>query len=165
MEHSEGKAMPLTKPEPTVHQVLSYSYLVYFLSFILAVILDKVFKLPLLPHNHAKWGIPILIIGTLIIAWAQSISGAGRHARAHTPETIDKDHFSRGPYVFTRSPTHLGIALMIIGFGFFINSLTVIIVTVIAYVLTKITSIKKEEKILEERFGQPYRDYKKKVRF
>jgi protein-S-isoprenylcysteine O-methyltransferase Ste14 len=53
---------------------------------------------------------------------------------------------------------------MVIGLGFLMNSLFVIFFVTIASFVTKFVFLKKEEDLLEEKYGQTYRDYKNKIK-
>jgi len=45
-----------------------------------------------------------------------------------------------------------------------INSLFGVILTILAHVVTKVFFLKKEEVILERKYGEVYTEYKKKVK-
>jgi len=53
---------------------------------------------------------------------------------------------------------------MTLGFSLIIDSFFGIVLTIIAYVITKIFFLKKEESLLEKKYGEVYGDYKKKVK-
>jgi protein-S-isoprenylcysteine O-methyltransferase Ste14 len=80
-------------------------------------------------------------------------------------ELVTKETFCRGPYCYTRSPTHFGLFLLIIGFGFVLNAFFVVLFTFFCFLITKITFVKKQEKLLEEKYGTAYTEYKKSVKF
>ena len=143
-----------------VHHVLAHSYSVYFILFLVGVTLDliyqvKIFQSPFL----APTGFTFLALATLLIFWAQSTT---KHINK---QNMTKETFCRGPYCYTRSPTHWGLFLLMLGFGILANALFVVIFTVIAFILTKLVFLKKEEAILAKKYGTPYLEYKKLVRF
>ncbi len=148
-----------------VHTVLGHSYMVYFATFLVGLLIDTFwrarFNLPFL----MPIGFILMFIGPVLILWAQYTSH--RLAVKQILEEI-KTHahdFTCGPYAFTRSPTHLGLFIMIIGLGFLFNSISIVVTTVLAFVLTKIFFLSKEESLLEEKYGEEYGEYKKRVRF
>ncbi|KKP71662.1 MAG: hypothetical protein UR70_C0021G0015 [Candidatus Nomurabacteria bacterium GW2011_GWB1_35_20] len=51
-----------------------------------------------------------------------------------------------------------------LGFGIITNALFIIIFSVISFIITKFVFIRKEEKILAEKYGIPYLEYKKSVK-
>ncbi|MFA6514741.1 MAG: isoprenylcysteine carboxylmethyltransferase family protein [Candidatus Paceibacterota bacterium] len=150
------------KRKETVHFVLLHSYSIFLIAVVLGVFLDIVFKLKIFSNEIYKYvGFAMLIISSLIIYWAQSTS-ANYQERVHKKE--GRSNFEFGPYRYMRSPTHFGLFIMTIGFALIINSLFSVIFTIIAYAITKLFFLKREEKILEKKYGEVYRDYKKKVR-
>jgi protein-S-isoprenylcysteine O-methyltransferase Ste14 len=104
-------------------------------------------------------GFIILILATLLILWAQKTS---RDLRKVQP--VKMEHFCRGPYCYTRSPTHFGLLFLMLGFGTIVNSFFIVICTFAAFIITRFVFLDKEEKILEEKYGTPYLEYKKKVK-
>ena len=150
-----------TAKRAEVHFVLAHSYTVYFLGFILALVFDMMFPLRLSLASGAIYlGLGLVLGGALLVIWAQKSSQKLRTKREFT----EKD-FCSGPYAFSRNPTHLGLAIMLFGFGLIANSFFVILAAIISFSITKIFFLRKEEKILAARYGEPYLKYKAKVRF
>lgn len=146
----------------TVHFVLLHSYLIFLFAVILGVVFDTVIKREIFSNSVYHYvGFFMLIISSIIIYWAQSTS-ANYQQRVHKKE--GRSHFEFGPYRFLRSPTHFGLFVLTLGFALIINSLFSVIFTFIAYIITKLFFLKKEEKLLEKKYGEVYRDYKKKVK-
>jgi protein-S-isoprenylcysteine O-methyltransferase Ste14 len=143
-----------------IHKVLAHSYSFYFLSFLLGIILDfyEPTHLPKIPWA-VYFGFLFLISGPLIIYWAQHTS-----RNLKKGETMSADTFFKGPYKYTRGPTHLGIALMLVGFGMTVNAFFVVVLSLLAAIITRFTFLRKEEEILEKKYGDPYMEYKKKVK-
>ncbi len=143
-----------------VHKVLAYSYLFYFVSFLIALFLDFMFPIEIFERvTMALIGIIFLIFGTFLIVWAQKSS------LKLQKENMTKETFLRGPYRYTRSPTHLGLFFLMLGFGIMANALFIIIFSVLSFFITKFVFIKKEEQILAEKYGTPYLEYKESVKF
>ena len=104
-------------------------------------------------------GVFFLVFGTLLIIWAQKTS---RNLRI---ENLSKESFYRGPYKYTRGPTHWGLFMLMLGFGMTMNTFFVILFAFISFIVSKFTFLAKQEKILEGKYGAPYREYKKIVKF
>jgi protein-S-isoprenylcysteine O-methyltransferase Ste14 len=150
------------KKKETVHFVLLHSYLMFLIAVILGVFLGMVFKMKIFSNEIYQYvGFAMLVISSLIIYWAQSTS-SNYQERVH--KKAGRSHFEFGPYRYMRSPTHFGLFILTLGFSLIINSLFSVIFTIIAYSITKFFFLKKEEKILENKYGEVYRDYKKKVK-
>jgi protein-S-isoprenylcysteine O-methyltransferase Ste14 len=142
-----------------VHRVLAHSYFVYFFFLIVSVALDIIYPLNVFETNFTiPAGIIMLILATMLILWAQNTS------RNLKKENINTESFLHGPYCYTRSPTHYGLGLLMLGFGFIANAFFVIMLTLISLVITKFFFLKIQEEILEEKYGEPYKEYKKIVK-
>ena len=144
-----------------VHFILSHSYSVFLLAVVLGVIFDIFIPINIYQRPIYQYlGFGMIVVGSILIYWAQSTSSRTKKEMA---EGAPRD-FARGPYKYTRNPTHIGLAVMTLGLGFLINSLFSVIFIIVAFLVTKSFFLKKEEDILEEKYGQAYLDYKKKVR-
>lgn len=143
-----------------VHKVLAHSYSLYFILFLFGIILDFVLRIKFFSGPiMISLGILFLSLGTFLIFWAQHTS---HHLKK---ESITHHIFYQGPYKYTRSPTHLGLFLLMLGFGVMANAFFVILFSFIAFVVSKLIFLDKEESILAEKYGSHYLEYKKRVKF
>jgi len=147
-----------------IHAVLAYSYGVYFGAFIIGIILYFFFPSGEPSQIEGIVGMFLLGIGTLLVFWAQSTSRISRHKRHNTTNSLGEE-FQAGPYKFTRSPTHLGIAVMLVSFSFLMNSVVLLVVALLSYIITRNNFIEKEEKILLKKYGERYEAYMKRVKW
>ncbi|MBY0376530.1 hypothetical protein K2P96_00970 [Patescibacteria group bacterium] len=143
-----------------VHYVLAHSYSFYFFIFILSVFLDLTYPFRVLKSSYATpLGFIILVLSSLLILWAQ------RTSRNLKKETLTKESFCKGPYCYTRSPTHWGLFLLTLGFGVIANAFFVMLFSVISFIITRVFFIKKEEELLIKKYGTPYIEYQKLIKF
>ena len=143
-----------------VHKILAHSYSMYLILFLVGVSLDLIFKFKIFTHFiWAYIGITLLIIGTVFVFWAQKTS------RNLDIKNLTKEAFNKGPYRHTRGPTHLGLFFLVLGFGIIANAFFVILTTVISFVIGKFFFLEKQENVLAEKYGTPYIEYKKSVKF
>jgi len=143
-----------------VHKILAHSYSTYFVFFLIGVILDLIFKFKIFTsYISIPVGLFFIILASIIIFWAQK---AGRDLKEG--EEVKKEHFSRGPYLYTRSPTHWGLFFLMLGFGLMANAVFIILSTLISFLITRFFFLEKREKILEDKYGAPYQEYKKSVK-
>jgi protein-S-isoprenylcysteine O-methyltransferase Ste14 len=162
MEQNEAKEniLSVNQYKGRVHVVLAHSYAVYFSFFLAGVLLDLIFNLKILNFIFMiPIGVALIFLATLLIFWAQKTS------RNLKKENLTKEAFLQGPYRFTRGPTHWGLFLLMLGFGFITGALFIIVFAIIAFIFTKLVYLKREEEILEKKYGTPYLEYKKMVRF
>ncbi|MCE9585275.1 hypothetical protein K8Q94_01470 [Candidatus Nomurabacteria bacterium] len=142
----------------STHKVLAHSYLFYFMSFLLGIFLDFIFPIKVFTKDGSLYfGIFLIFISSLLILWAQKTS--------RNLDVSISDNFKKGPYRYMRGPTHLGLTSLFVGFGILINGTFVILFTLIAFLITKRTFLKKQEMLLEKKYGDIYARYKNLVKF
>ncbi len=145
-----------------VHLVLSHSYTVFLLAVILGVIFDILIPTSYFGNYIFQYvGVTLIVLGSLLIYWAQKTTNCTK--KEELEKGIVIRDFARGPYKYSRNPTHIGLTVMALGFGFTINSVFSVAFVIVAFLITKVVFIKKEEAILEKRYGEDYCNYKKKV--
>jgi len=107
-------------------------------------------------------GLLLLTIGFLIRVWAtyyfyQNSMGV---IKLKPQEKL----LTEGPFAFSRNPLYLGGNVFIFfGTVFVLGSLSGVVLTFVAIFLTNLM-IKREEKQLEQTFGEEWSRYRKKVR-
>ncbi len=71
---------------------------------------------------------------------------------------------STGIYAYSRNPIYALFCFIPIGIGMFLNSAWVLISFIPGAILVYLIAIRKEEAYLEQKFGEEYLQYKRKVR-
>ncbi|MBI5139810.1 hypothetical protein HZA26_04380 [Candidatus Nomurabacteria bacterium] len=144
-----------------VHYVLAHAYYIYFLLFLVGFFLDLLFPIKIFNTSFmVPIGLVFMVLGSLLIIWAQKTTQDLRN--------VDKtkvEHFCHGPYCYTRSPTHLGLFFLTFGFGIVINAFFITVSALVTFLANRQTLLKKQESILAEKYGEPYLEYKKVVKF
>ncbi len=69
-----------------------------------------------------------------------------------------------GPYRYSRNPDYLGQALVVAGLGLLLAAPWVIVMLVPALLVVRYGVIAREERYLEQRFGDEYRAFRRRVR-
>lgn len=145
-----------------VHILLSHDYAIFFFAIVLGVVVDQIFNFNFFDRELYQYiGLIMIVLGSLLIYWAQSTTSP---SKPEVKKERDFNFFFRGPYKYTRNPTNLGLTTMSIGLGFLINSVFSIVFIVITYLISRFIFIRKQDSILEERYGSIFADYKKKVK-
>lgn len=144
-----------------IHFVLTNSYAVVLFCLILGVIFDifwggKIFSSPIFSYL----GFALIIIGTIFVYSAQKSSSISKKESLENKE--NHFNFSKGLYKYIKHPTYLGVTIMAIGFAIVINSPMSVFLSTLAYFIIRFIFVKKEEKLLELKFGQDYLNYKNK---
>ena len=127
----------------------------------------------------AEWLVPLrsfgldrtalIVAGVLLvfggIALAMAAIGLFRKA-GEQPEPWTTTHgiVTEGIYRFTRNPMYLGMALAYAGLALIADSPVALILLPIVLVIVQTQVIAREERYLGAKFGEPYLDYKRRVR-
>ena len=116
------------------------------------------------PYNLV--GILLIPIGMLLVIWANYVLlHIGKIGlRDREPMQSPSKLVLFGPYRFTRNPIYLGCLLMLLGLVIFWSSLVTTFLLVVVYIVFRYVFIKREEIILEEKFKEDYREFKKRVK-
>jgi protein-S-isoprenylcysteine O-methyltransferase Ste14 len=146
-----------------VHKVLAQGYFFYFFCFMIGIYLNIIFNVPIFRSpSLALFGFEILTLATILIIWAQNTT---RNFKKDSTHKINKETFCGGPYRYIKNPTHLGLFLAMLSFGIIINSFFIVLFALILFVLDRFLFLDKQDKILAEKYGAPYLEYKKSVKF
>jgi protein-S-isoprenylcysteine O-methyltransferase Ste14 len=130
-------------------------------------ILVDIFTFPadIIPQPYNLVGLLLIPVGFLLIIWANyALLHIGKIGlRNREPMQKPSNLVLAGPYRFSRNPLYLGGLLALLGLVIVWSSVVTAILTILVYIIFKYLFIKKEELILEEEFGDEYRDFKKRV--
>ena len=85
----------------------------------------------------------------------------GQDEKPWTPTTAI---VGAGPYRFTRNPMYLAMVLLCVGVGIFVASEWILALTPLCALALWWFAIRPEEAYLEEKFGEGYLAYKRRVR-
>lgn len=142
-----------------IHSVLAHSYGVSFALLVVGLFFHFFYPIKISSYNFTfLLGFVFLFFATILIIWAQKTS------RNLDKGNLNKQSFCKGPYSYSRMPTHFGLVFLMLGLGLIINSVFVVLFTIISFIVSKFFFIKKEEDLLLEKYGAPYLEYKKSVR-
>lgn len=112
------------------------------------------------PWNLA--GIALIVAGVLVVVMpATAFSKAGTTIK---PFKESSALVRTGMYRITRNPMYLGMVTALTGAAVLYGSLSTIIAPVLFVPVLNTRVIRHEEDMLEERFGDDYRDFRQSVR-
>ena len=141
-------------------KILSRSYVFYFVLFFGGILLDLNFPTHFFRSSYATFvGLIFIIIATGLIIWIRTNS---KNAKK---EVLTKEDFMIGPYKYTSIPNHWAIFFLILGFGILINAVFVIGIMTLVFLVTLPSFLKMQETVLIEKYGEPYKEYRKIVKF
>lgn len=136
--------------------------LLYVGVLILVLVLDWAWPVAVLSEFVSAWvGSVLLVVGLALNLW-----GAITMKKARTPINPYRpvaDVVATGPFRLTRNPLYVGLDLMFLGITLLINSVWGLLVLVPLLVVMHYGVILREERYLESRFGEEYREYCRSV--
>ncbi len=108
------------------------------------------------------FGLIFIVMAVICLIWILVLGFA------QTPERVKLEWNSsfllmRGPYAFTRNPMYVAELGLWLGWAIFYGSIVVFIGFAILCVAINFVVLPREERALEERFGEVYRQYKRTV--
>ena len=112
---------------------------------------------------------PARIIGAVlaIAAGVQAFWASRQMHRAGTNVNPDKPTITivaTGPYGYTRNPMYLSLCLLHLGIALLINGVLPVLFVVPLVLTLHFGVIKREERYLAAKFGEPYLAYQRRVR-
>ncbi|MCH7516444.1 MAG: isoprenylcysteine carboxylmethyltransferase family protein [Bacteroidetes bacterium] len=152
--------------EGIISHLASYPPLIYLGALVLGLIIDFIIPLRIMPQAFfLPLGIVLFFLSPLLIFWAQYSSYFFSKEKENKERSeIKAKHFRRGPYCFSRHPSYLGVAFLVFGFGFLLNSIFIVGLAAISFLVVYFVFVKREERILAKKYGEEYLEYKNSVR-
>ena len=157
----EKKTMNVSKRDAP--SVVTIPPLVYVPFLAMGIVLDFLFPLPLLP-NRVQYlvGFAVIAVCGLIMLF---VFLAFRKARTNfNPRKPTTAIITTGPYRFSRNPSYVGLTLLCVGIGIAADSIWILGLLIPAIVVMHYGVIVREERYLENKFGEEYLRYKRSVR-
>ena len=137
--------------------------MVYLLALLVGIGLNFLWPIRPLP---GWWGvivgILVIVLGTAIMPPVLSrFRRAGTAFDAHKPASA---LITDGPYRFSRNPAYVALTLWYLGIGLVLNNAWILLLTIVPVFIMDRWAIPREERHLEEKFGQEYVQYRDRVR-
>lgn len=127
------------------------------------LLLGWLWPLPISPKPIVFWvGVALLLLGAALNVWgALSMRGAGTNISPLLPATA---LVTSGPFRFSRNPLYLAGSILLLGLALALNNLWGMLALIPLSVVMHYGVILREERYLEEKFGERYRRYRLTVR-
>jgi protein-S-isoprenylcysteine O-methyltransferase Ste14 len=143
--------------------VLVWPPVLYGGALVLGLLLDWLVPLERLPALPARLlGVVCLVVGAGVAHSGEKVMHrAGTNVRPDLPTTA---LVTEGPFRRTRNPLYLGLTLMYAGIALLIPGTWTLLLLIPVLLVMRWGVIAREERYLEGKFGEPYRDYLSRVR-
>lgn len=137
--------------------------LVFAASILAGIGLNRLWPLamPFGLHGPVFAGTLLALVLLLAGLCIREFHRSGTEVRADRPDTA---LITTGPYRFTRNPLYLCLTLVQPGVAMYLNNAWILGLTVASVLAISGYAIRREERYLEQLFGQDYRDYRQRVR-
>jgi protein-S-isoprenylcysteine O-methyltransferase Ste14 len=137
--------------------------LLYLGAFVVMMLLRWPWPMPILGGRLALGpGLVLVALGiTLAVAGRRALEAAGTHVNPELPTTAI---VTAGPYRFTRNPLYVALATFFLGVTLGFNTWWGVVLLVPVLAVMHWGVIRREERYLEQKFGEPYREYCSRVR-
>jgi protein-S-isoprenylcysteine O-methyltransferase Ste14 len=115
-----------------------------------------------LPTDSSTLGIVVMILGGLVVLFCiTSFVALGEGTPA--PFDAPKKLVVGGLYRYVRNPMYLGACIVLLGFGLYHSSISMVLFSFLFLVIAHLFVLFVEEPLLENLFGESYLGYKRQV--
>jgi protein-S-isoprenylcysteine O-methyltransferase Ste14 len=153
----------VSSADPDSPQVLVFPPLLFGGTLVLGLAIHWIRPVPALPPLVARLlGLLILVLSGLL---ARSAEAAMKRAGTNIlPSQPTLAIVTDGPFRFTRNPLYLATAGLYAGIALLVNALCPLVLLLPMLVVLDWGVVRREERYLEAKFGDSYRDYRARVR-
>jgi protein-S-isoprenylcysteine O-methyltransferase Ste14 len=132
-------------------------------AFLLFLLCRAVWPLPITERGSLLWlGLAIAAIAIGIGVWGRrTMVAAGTNVRPTLPATAV---VSAGPFRYSRNPLYISLTVLYLGLTLVANTWWGVIVLVPLLAVMHVGVVLREERYLERKFGETYRQYRRSVR-
>ena len=103
-----------------------------------------------------------MVVGAAILIWCIwdfASRGRGTLAPVDPPTKL----VVQGPYRYVRNPMYLGVLLLLLGETAYFRSITLLLYTIVWFIIVNLVVLLYEEPALRGRFGEAYERYTRSV--
>jgi len=149
--------------DPDSPNVIVLPPLLYVAALAAGLLLSWVVPWSILSSDGRYWfGGLLAALGVTLAAWGRSVmERAGTNVNPMLPTTA---LVTTGPFRRSRNPLYVALTLMYVGLALLTNSLWVLALLVPVLLILHYGVVRREERYLEAKFGETYRDYRAHVR-
>lgn len=144
-------------------QVIAHPPLIYLAGILVGLGLDALWPAPRLTAS-VQYGLggALIAIGVIVVLVCGVTFGrSGTSVPTDTPTTT---LVTRGLYRYSRNPIYIALSLIHLGVAAAVDSPWVLATLPFVLLVIRLGVIAREERYLEAKFGDAYRDYKAQVR-
>ncbi len=137
--------------------------LIYGVPLAAALYFDRTDPFPLMPAEYAWW-IGVALIAVAVVLGVSAFVQFQRKHTAVMPYRPTTAVIRSGPFRVSRNPVYLALTLGYIGIALMMNSTWPLLLLPLVLLVVHRGVILREERYLEQKFGDEYNSYKMSVR-
>ena len=137
--------------------------LIYGVPLAAGLYMNRADPFPIIPEQYARW----IGVALLAVAVVMGVSAFAQFWRKHTavmPYRPTTAIIQSGPFRITRNPLYLSLAIGYIGIAMLMNAAWPLLLLPLVLLVMHRGVILREERYLEQKFGDEYNSYKMRVR-
>lgn len=137
--------------------------LLYGSALVVVLALRWFWPMPIFGQAVALWsGLTLIVFAVAIAIWGRrTMQAAGTNMSPLRPTTAV---VTTGPFRFSRNPLYLALTLLYFGLTLAFNTWWGIVVLIPLLIIMHRGVVLREERYLEQKFGETYRKYRSTVR-
>jgi len=136
--------------------------LLYVAALAAMLVLRWLWPLPILGGGAFWPAIALVVLGVGILVWGRrTLVAGGTNVDPSLPSTAV---VTSGPYRISRNPLYVGLAIVYLGLTLAFDVWWGIALLVLVLLVMHLGVIQREERYLERKFGDAYRQYRSAVR-
>jgi protein-S-isoprenylcysteine O-methyltransferase Ste14 len=153
----------MSGPKKDSPGVIAFPPLVFAGSLALGFLVQFFVPLHLFASPPPKWIGGVVALASAVLAkWGETVMRrAGTNIKPSQPTTAI---VQTGPFRFSRNPLYISLTLFYLGVCLMFNALWPLLLLPPLLVVVQRGIIYREERYLEAKFGEEYRDYRRRVR-
>ncbi len=132
--------------------------LLYGAAFVVVLVFRWFWPMPIFDNAAALWpGLALVMFAVGIALWGRrALLAAGTNVNPSLPTTAI---VTSGPFRFSRNPLYMALTLLYFGLTLAVNTWWGIVVLVPLLIIMHRGVVLREERYLEAKFGESYRQY------
>jgi protein-S-isoprenylcysteine O-methyltransferase Ste14 len=143
--------------------IVAWPPVLHAAAFLVVLALDWIWPWPIFDRPAYRWaGLPLIVIGISIVIWGRiTMLAAGTNINPSQPAVA---LVTSGPFRFSRNPLYTALMLVFSGLTLAFNTWWGFAMLIPVFIVMFQGVIRREERYLERKFGDSYRDYCAHVR-
>ena len=142
--------------------VVALPPVLYGVAFLVVLVVRSLWPMPIFPAAYFWPGLTVAVIGIGIAIWGRrTMRAAGTNINPSLPALAI---VQSGPFRYSRNPLYLALTLLFLGLTVAVNTWWGIVVLVPLASVMHVGVVLREERYLDQKFGESYRQYRSRVR-